>query len=136
MIYKFHAYGHPNILGAHNTTLEFTKDKEVTLKGDCIIGIKADFDLGRIKEFIKNIGSNIVTITIKTPKPEIQETILAELNIDFDDNNELVIRKTDFASKRTFAIKSNKAAFELDRDLIEFLKKKENEIAIIVENKS
>ena len=45
MIYKFNAYGHPNILGTHKTTFEFTKDNELTLNGDCIVGVKADFEL-------------------------------------------------------------------------------------------
>ena len=41
---KFSARGHENIRGVHKTTFEFTKEKELTLKGDCIIGVNADFD--------------------------------------------------------------------------------------------
>ena len=59
----------------------------------------------------------------------------AELNPDFNDEKEIVIRKTDFASERTLAIRSNKAAVELKRVLIEFLKSKEGEISIIIESK-
>ena len=62
MIYKFNAYGHPNILATHKTTLEFTKDKEVSLKGDCIVAVKADFDLIKIKEFIKDSKNNRIII--------------------------------------------------------------------------
>ena len=57
MIYKFHAYGHPNILGTHKTTLEFTKDEDLTSNGNCIIGVKADFELSRLKEFIEKNGN-------------------------------------------------------------------------------
>ncbi len=136
MLYKFNACGHPNILATHKTTFEFTKDAELTLKGDCIVGIKADFDLNKIKQFIKNCKNNNVTITIKTTsKPKIKETINAELNPNFNNDEEFVIRKTDFVSERTFAINSNKAAFELKKDLINFLKKKENKISVIIKNK-
>jgi len=138
MIYKFHAHGHPNILGTHKTTLEFTKDEDVSLRGDCIIGVRADFELSKLKDFIRNAKNNEVKITIRTmPKKhrEIQDTILAQINPDFDDDKELVIRKTDFVSERTFATGSNKVAFELKRDLINYLKERGNRISIVIENK-
>lgn len=137
MRYTFHAYGHPNILATHKTTLEFTKDKELGLKGDCIVGVKADFQLGKLKQFIKNSPNKKITIKIKTISKDkkIEETIFAEINPEFNDNKEFVIRNTDFVSERTFAIKANKAAFELKRELIRFLKRKENRISLNVENK-
>ena len=137
MLYKFNAYGHPNILATHKTTLEFTKDKDVSLKGDCIVGANADFELSELKQFIKKLKNNKITITIKTIKKnnKIEETITAEVNKNFNDNHEFVIRKTDFVSERTFAIKSNKAAFELNRDLIRFLREYRNKISVIIENK-
>ena len=140
MIYKFHAHGHPNILGTHKTTLEFTRDVELTLKGDCIVGVKADFDLNKIRQFIKKSNNEKITITIKPitknkKYQKIKETVSTDLNPDFDSDKELVIRKTDFVSERTFAIRANKAAFELNKDLIDFLKEKKNEISVIIENK-
>ncbi|MBI2102001.1 DUF371 domain-containing protein [Candidatus Woesearchaeota archaeon] len=136
MIYKFNAYGHQNILGNHKTTLEFTRDKEVSLKGDCIIGVNADFDLDKLKEFIKKSNNKKVTIAILPfqKNKKIKETISAEINPDFNNGRELVIRKTGFISERTFAINSNKAAFELKRDIIGFLKEKKSRIRIVMRN--
>ena len=136
MNYKFKAYGHPNIQGTHKTTLEFTKDKEVTLKGNCIIGIKADFELSRLKEFIKRAKNKKLAITIETAsKPKIKETIKAELNPGFNSDKEFVVRKTDFVSERTFAIKADKAAFDLNKHLIDYLKEKKDKISVIIKNK-
>ena len=140
MIYRFNAFGHPNILGKHKTTLEFTKDVELTLKGDCIVGVKADFDLNKIRQFIKKSTNKKITITIKPitknkKYQKIKETASTELNSNFDSDKELVIRKTDFVSERTFAIRANKAAFELNTDLIEFLKGKGNKISILFKTK-
>ena len=136
MKYKFHACGHPNILGTHKTTLEFTKDSELSPRGDCIVGIKSDFDLNEIKKFIKNSKSSQIKIIIETKDKKIREIIEAELNPKFNDEKEIVIRKTEFISERTLAIRSNKAAFELKRGLIECLKSKEGKITIIMENKA
>mgnify|MGYP001617782560 CR=1 FL=1 len=137
MQYKFNAYGHPNILGMHKTTLEFTKDNELSLNGDCIVGVNADFELKEIKNFIENSNNKKISITIKTisKNKKIKDMILAELNLNFSDEKELVIRKTDFVSERTFATKANKAAFDLGRDLIGFLKEKKNKVSIIIENR-
>ncbi len=133
MYYKFNAYGHPNILATHKTTLEFTKDKDISLKGDCIVGVNSNFELSEIKKFIKNSINKKISITIKTKIKK--EKISAELNPNFNSNKELVIRKADFVSERTFAIRANKAAFDLKRDLIKFLKEKKNRVSIIIETK-
>ena len=137
MSYKFNAYGHTNILATHKTTLEFTKDENVSLKGDCIVGVNADFELKKIKKFIQKLKNKNITITIKAilTSTKIQEKISAEINPNFNDDVELVIRKTDFVSERTFATSSNKAAFDLNRDLIRFLKEKNSKISVIIENK-
>jgi len=44
----------------------------------------------------------------------------------------MVIRKTDFISERTLAINADKAAFELNADLIRFLKEK-NRVRVVVD---
>ena len=134
MQYKFHAYGHQNILATHKTTLEFTKDHELSLKGDCIVGVNADFELDKLKKFIRKAKNKEIAIIIEAAGKKITDTIDAELNPDFGDEKEIVIRKTDFVSKRTLGIRSNKAAFDLNSDLKAYLKLKENKIEVILES--
>ena len=136
MIYRFNSNGHPNIKATHKTTLEFTRENDVSLKGNCIIGVNADFELTKLKKFIKKSDSKNIIINLEATlkKKKIQENIVAELNSDFNSDKEIVIRKTDFISDRTFAIKSNKAAFNLRRDLIGYLSNKKNKIRVTVKN--
>ena len=93
----FTIYGHENILSTHKTTFEFTKDSNLTKRGDCIVGVKADFNFSDLKKFIEN-NSNI---KIKISLDGLEEIITAKINPDFDDQHEIVIRKTGFISKRT-----------------------------------
>mgnify|MGYP001585634981 CR=1 FL=1 len=162
MAYSFACYGHENITARHKTTLEFTKSNELSLKGDCIIGIKADFSLKGIKLFVKSLGNNKkIKITIEkldynddrytnqdynkiennednkkiiknnnltpidknkiknnTAESKIIEKINAEVNPGFNSSTEMVIRKSGFIDGRTFAIKADKAACDLSRELI------------------
>jgi len=136
MEYKFTAYGHPNITAKHKTTLEFTKDKELTLKGDCIVGVKADFSLLLLKKFIKSLKSKKIKIIIELKNKnnkKIKEEIEAEINPGFNSDREMVIRKSDFVSKRTLGIKANKGAFELNRRFIDQLSNPDQEICIYLE---
>jgi len=145
MEYSFTCYGHENVTSRHKTTLEFTKDSELSLKGDCIVGLKADFSLVQLKKFIDSKINKKITITIETINDnklknngnlnemggKIIETINAEINPDFNSDKEIVIRKSDFVDGRTFAINADKAAVELNKDLIGFLRVKENKIRVI-----
>jgi len=135
MIYSFKACGHKNVLAKHKTTIEFTKDKELTLRGDCIVAVNADFSLDGIKKFISSLKSNKIRITIETNDKKIIEDVSATVNPAFNDAHEIVIRKSDFLDKRTFAIKANKSSAELNRGLIGFLKDERNEILVAVLNK-
>lgn len=142
MKYSFSCYGHKNITSKHKTTIEFTKDKDLGLEGDCIVGVKADFDLKDIKKFINSLKNNKkITITIEAINNDsnnnkenninnknktkdnyndnkIIEKINAEINPDFNSEREMVIRKSDFISDRTFAIKADKASVDLDKGLV------------------
>ena len=128
-MYEFSAYGHPNILATHKATIEVTKDKEVSKEGNCIVGVNSDFDLSSIKKFINkklSLKERAIKITIKINN--LKEEINAELNPDFDDDKEMVIRKSDFASKRTFAIRADKGAFDLA--ICSNLKSKDDKIIV------
>ena len=122
---KFTAYGHPNILATHPTTLEFTKGKELSLEGDCIIGVRADFLLKDIKRILNKERIKIVISVDKS-----KEEVIAQTNRLFNHDTEMVIRKSDFLSDRTLGIRANKAAIDLDRKLVAKLKDPKQKIEV------
>ncbi|MFC1691395.1 DUF371 domain-containing protein [Nanoarchaeota archaeon] len=127
MKYEFSCQSHKNILGTHKTTLEFTKDSELSKEGDCIIGIKANFDLEELKKFLKY---DKLKLTIECDG--ISDSLTFKPNPEFNDNHELVIRTTDFISERTFGIKADKAAKDLSRELLERLNSSNSRIRAII----
>ncbi len=121
---RFFAYGHRNVLATHKTTVEFTKDGHLTKKGDCILGIRADFGKpqglsGRIMIIISAAG--------------LRDEITAIFNEGFD-SDEMVIRKSGFLDKRTFATGADKAACDIDRRIVEWLNDPEKRILIEINN--
>ena len=57
---KFTAYGHPYITATHKNTFEFTREKHLTLKGDCIIGVNVDYTLAELQKLSGKIKTSIV----------------------------------------------------------------------------
>lgn len=125
----FSCYGHENIKASHPTTLEFTKDTHLTPTGDCIVGIDSDFDLQTLKKLKGRI-------MIRLKVDDIEDTLEADINDDFSDEKEIVIRKTDFISRRTLAINATRSSKELNRKMIKKLKdpKQKLEVEIVEKN--
>ncbi len=126
---SFICFGHKNILGTQRNTLEFTKDKELTLDGDCIIGVNSDFRLEEIKRLK---GKIIVKIKVN----DLIEEVECEVNPEFNDDEEIVIRRTEFLSGRTLGIRANKAAIDLNREMMELMKNPSQKMEVFIHEKT
>lgn len=132
LTYTFNCYGHPNILAKHVKTVEFTKDDDLSERGDCIIGIKSDFDLNELKKFNKKVKF-ICSIT----DPETSEILSSDfkcfVNPEFSSEHEIVLRKSHFDSGRTFGFNLNRGANNLDRRIVELLKDPNRKMTVTIQ---
>ncbi len=126
-------YSHRNIQATHKTTLEFTKEKHLSKKGDCIVTVTADKALADLSaEFKENLR-----------KPQAKLTVLIEIGGLIEQVNaygspqlilthptDMVIRKSDYVCNRTLAIHADKAARDLPRDFVEKLKNPKQKVKI------
>jgi uncharacterized protein len=126
MQYSFTAFGHENVTGKHKRTFEFTKDKELTLQGDCILGVKSNFSLYDLKELIKESDKLKMVITAD----DISDEVVFFGNPNFDDDEEIVVRIGEFSSDRTFGVRADKACSDLKKELIEKLNDPDTQIEI------
>ncbi|MFH1398625.1 MAG: DUF371 domain-containing protein [Candidatus Woesearchaeota archaeon] len=104
---RFVAYGHPNILCTHRNTFEFTKDEYVSRKGDCMVGVNANYD---VKELRKLLNSSELVIRIRVG--DLVEEINCLPNPRFSCAKELVVRRSSFDSERTLGLRADKAAVD------------------------
>lgn len=132
---KITAWGHPNVLATHETTIEITKEGDLTGKGDCIIAVRADKGcinlISELKDSLK-IG-NRIKMTISAGNIEDSLFFFGSPALKLQDENCIVIRKSDFIDDRTLGILSNKAAKDLKRDLVEKLKDSKTKVEILLE---
>ena len=133
------AYGHENIRATHKTTFEITKEKDLTPRGDCIIGVRADKSIRDINDDLKRIlkREERVEIVLNLPDYGLEERLFGfgSKRMSFEDESDVVVRKSDFVCGRTLLIKSNKAARDLNREFVELLRDRKTliEMLIVVE---
>ncbi|MFW9901818.1 MAG: DUF371 domain-containing protein [Candidatus Thorarchaeota archaeon] len=131
------AYGHENILCTHSTTIEITKEKSLTKKGNCIIGIgasKACYDLNNnLKTKIKNGTKFKITLKIENLQDSFYGFGNKELKLL--DKNDMVFRKSNFICDRTVLINCSKSSYEINRELIDKLKISGSKLSIIFDLK-
>jgi len=128
-MYSFTARGHPHVTSKHKTTLEFTRDEDIDLVADCILGVKSGFSLEKIKEFVKEKqDEKTLAFTLLVEVDDLHEEVRAILNPGFKDNREIVLRKSNFLSPRTLGIDSDRSSSDFKKD---FIRKLQDPKAII-----
>ena len=136
MNFKIKAKGHENVLSLHKSTFEITKDKELSLSGDCIIGLDIDKSMEDFpEEFKEKLANDDTKVIVELKTPNASDTIegYGHHDLTLSHPTDIVCRKSTFVCSRTLMIKSNKAAIDLNRDLIKDLANGESmEVNIIL----
>ena len=136
MNFKIKAKGHENVLSLHKSTFEITKDKDLSLSGDCIIGLDIDKSMEDFpEEFKEKLANDDTKVIVELKTPNASDTIdgYGHHDLTLSHPTDLVCRKSTFVCSRTLMIKSNKAAIDLNRDLIKDLANGESmEVNIIL----
>jgi len=127
------AFGHEFVRSTHGTTFEVTKDRTLTTRGDCVIGVKANKGAADLSEDYKTLATRVdAEITVTIEADGIVETIKAKGNprLTFTDPEDIVVRKSSYTCGRTVAVKADKAAADLSRALIKKLKDPNQKVTV------
>ena len=127
------AKGHENITATHQTTLEITKDTHLTRMGNCIIAVGADKAIQDLNiEFRKNLAKDASRLTLLIEAGAITETLNAygSPNLTLEHPSDIVVRKSTYICDRTLAIRADKAARELSRELVNQLRNSKQKVKI------
>lgn len=125
MIFKLKSRGHRNVTSRHKSTFEVTKDAEIGLAADCIIGTGADQSMLNFPQEFKDriADSNTkIKVILDTENGHDEITGFGHEDLTLTHPTDIVCRTSDFTCSRTLMIRADKAAKDLDDDLIEDLK--------------
>ncbi|MEM3840784.1 MAG: DUF371 domain-containing protein [Candidatus Bathyarchaeia archaeon] len=118
------AFGHRNIRATHRTTLEFTREKELSVRGDCIVAVSADKGFSDLKpEFREFLRKENARLTILIEADGAVDVVKARGSpkLILSHPTDMVVRKSGYICGRTLAINADKAACDLSRALVKRL---------------
>jgi uncharacterized protein len=124
MEYTFTAKGHHNVTSKHKTTFEVTQDTEIGLAADCIVGVSSKVSLNdlpsQMKEAIQD-EDTLIQVVLETENANDIIRGYGHPELTLDHPTDMVCRKSDYTCSRTLMIHADKAAVDLNSDLIDEL---------------
>jgi hypothetical protein len=129
------AYGHPEIKASSNSMIKIVKGS--TLRDESIIGVKADKACKDLSEEFKASAKSAKRIEILIEAEGEEDKIFGYCSpaLKLTNKEEIVIRKDSSIDSGTIAILADKAANELNQNLIEKLRNPNTRIKITLEIK-
>ena len=127
-IIRFH--GQANITATHATTLEVTREEHTTKRGNCIVGVGADkacVDLSQQTKTLLRQMDTIVRVLIEVGGWSFEATASGDPSLVLSSSVEMVLRKSSFICPRTLAVRSNRSAFDLPRQMVLLLQNEDQE---------
>ncbi|MCH8085901.1 MAG: DUF371 domain-containing protein [Nitrosopumilus sp.] len=124
MKFEIRFSGHKNIRSNHKKTIEITKESNLTLHGDCIIGVDATSSCADLPQEIKDklkIPGTKITFSIRVGEHEFVLYGKGHPDLILSHSKDIVIRKSNFICPRTLAVKCNKASDLLPREMVSLL---------------
>jgi hypothetical protein len=118
------ARGHRNVRATHRTTLEITKETDLTPRGDCIVAVSANKALKDLNPSLR-MGIRMgwpVAIVISCRDLYDYSIGLGDPRLELNDPVRIVARKSSYISPNTLMIRASKAAADLDRRLVNMLR--------------
>ena len=128
--------GHPMVRSSHPTTIEITTEEYLTENGDCIVGVGADKGCaglgGAVKERLRIEGSRV---TLKITVGGLSFVIRAQGDprLTLTDPHEMVVRKSDYISGRTLAVRADASSRDLPREIVRLLKNPATTGTLVIE---
>jgi uncharacterized protein len=124
MHFEISFHGHKNIRSLHPKTIEITTEPDLTLNGDCIVGVEASCGCNDIPEQMKNLMRNSkseILFTILTKDVSFKVKGRGHENLILTNPHDIVIRKSTFICPRTLAIHCDLASNSISRQMIKIL---------------
>ncbi|HUG95921.1 MAG TPA: DUF371 domain-containing protein [Nitrososphaera sp.] len=121
-------YGHPNVQSLHGKTVEITKKEHLTLRGDCIVGVRASKACSDFDETLRRrlaSSDSMVRIEIMVGSESFVINGRGDERLTLQNPHDIVIRKTSFVCPRTMSVRCDMASSDVPRNMVRMLQDKD-----------
>lgn len=136
MRFEIPFYGHENVRALHPRTIEITTETDLTLQGDCIVGINAGCGCNGIPEELKQKIQEKdakITITITVNKESFTVIGHGHPDLKLENPHDIVIRTSDYLCPRTLAVGCDFASNDIPRNIIRLLRDPKTKGMFVIE---
>ena len=124
MRFEITFHGHENVRSFHPKSIEITTEEHLTVKGDCIVGVRASCGCLGIPDEMKKL--------LQKPESEVTCTILVgdhsftivgrgSEKLSLTNPHDIVVRKSKFTCPRTLSVSCNVACNSIPPQMIKVL---------------
>jgi len=120
----------------HSRTIEITTEPDLTLQGDCIIGVSSECGCKEIPQELKDDlrrSDAKITITIQVNEKKFKIVGNGHEDLKLENPHDIVIRKSSFVCPRTLAVRCDKASEDIPRDMIKMLQEPKTKGLFVIE---
>ena len=116
LLEEFVVKGHENVRSTHKSTIEFTSDPQLTIRGTCILGLESPKGCSQLKDTTKQElkGGNKFLVKIQNESRTDEFIGYGHPNLTLTHSHDMVFRKSTYICDRTIMIACNKAANDID----------------------
>jgi len=128
---SFSALGHENIVGTHKSTMEITKEANLTPRGDCIVGVRCSIAPNGLSEEVMDMATKRTTIIeLEMRVGNMKEIVIGHgsAGLTYKDSVSMVTRTSEYECDRTLMVCADKAAADLSRKFIDRIARPDVEI--------
>jgi len=128
MRFEISFHGHKNVRSLHPKSIEITTDSDLTVNGDCIVGVGASCGCIGIPEKMKKLlqdPQSEVTCTILVGEHSYKITGRGSEKLSLKNPHDIVIKKSNFTCPRTLSIGCDIASDSIPRQMIKALQNPE-----------
>ncbi|HEU5221479.1 MAG TPA: DUF371 domain-containing protein [Candidatus Nitrosotalea sp.] len=128
MRFEISFHGHKNVRSLHPKSIEITTDSDLTVNGDCIVGVRASCGCLGIPDKMKTLlqdPQSEVTCTILVDDFSYKITGRGSEKLTLKNPHDIVIRKSNFTCPRTLSIGCDTASDSIPRQMIKALQNPE-----------
>lgn len=121
-------FGHPNVRCLHARTIEITRHEHLSLRGDCIAGVRANKACSDLDEVIKNRlrkDGAYVKLELIVGNESLSIAGRGHNQLTLQDSDDIVTRTSQFLCPRTLTVGCDKAAVDIPRGMVNALQSSE-----------
>jgi hypothetical protein len=130
---SFTAHGHNNIRATHNSTIEVTKESDLSTRGECIVAVSAEKglrDLNKEMKMAARCPNAIISLSLRVGGCIFISTGRGHADLTWEHPTDIVTRMSSYICPRTLLVHANKADMHMSRSLIQLLKEPQTKITL------